>query len=66
MGQILADIDHQGGPDAAREDQLKLPEPERSISFTAVRAHVQQHGIPCPPRGHPPKAAIDAWHTANN
>lgn len=68
LRRLLADIDRQGGPDAAREDRLKLPEPERptGISFTAVRAWARQHGIPCQPQGRPPQTAIDAWRAAGN
>lgn len=63
---LLADIDREGGPDAARANRLQIDEPERSISFTAVRAWARQHGIPCQAQGRPPQAAIDAWHAANS
>ena len=62
---LLADIDDQGGPDAARDNRLTLPRLERSISFTAVRAWARQHGIPCQAQGRPPQAAIDAWRAAS-
>lgn len=65
LRRLLADIDDQGGPDAARDNRLTLPAPERSISFTAVRAWARQHGIPCQPQGRPPQTAIDAWHAAH-
>ena len=63
---LLADIDDQGGPDAARDNRLTLPPPARAISFTAVRAWARQHGIPCQPHGRPPQAAITAWRAAHN
>ncbi len=63
LRRLLADIDTQGGPDAAREWRLDLPPPEPStgISFTAVRAWARANGVPCQPQGRPPQAAIDAW-----
>lgn len=63
---LLADIDREGGPDAARANRLQIDEPERSISFTAVRAWARANGVACQPQGRPPQAAIDAWHAANN
>ena len=65
LRRLLADIDDQGGPDAARDNRLQIDEPERSISFTAVRTWARQHGIPCQPQGRPPQTAIDAWRAAN-
>ena len=55
LRQLLAEIDTQGGPDAARDNRLALPPPERSISFTAVRAWARQTGIPSPPPARPPR-----------
>ena len=66
LRRLLADIDDQGGPDAARDNRLTLPPPARSISFTAVRAWARQNGVPCQPQGRPPQAAIDAWRAANS
>ena len=63
---LLADIDRQGGPDAARAGRLTLPPPARSISFTAVRTWARQNGVACQPHGRPPQAAIDAWRAAHN
>ncbi len=65
LRQLLADIDRQGGPDAARADRLRLPPPARAISFTAVRTWARQHGHPCQPHGRPPQAAINAWRAAH-
>lgn len=65
LRRLLAEIDDQGGPAAARDNRLQIDEPERSISFTAVRAWARQHNIPCQAQGRPPQAAIDAWHAAH-
>ena len=63
---LLAEIDTQGGPEAARQNRLDLPEPARptGISFSAVRAWARQNGIPCPKQGRPPGAVVAAWKTS--
>lgn len=66
LHRLLDEIDTQGGPDAAREWRLELPEPEppTGLSFSAIRAWARQAGIPCQPQGRPPQAVVDAWRAA--
>lgn len=66
LRRLLAEIDTQGGPEAARHNRLDLPEPARptGISFSAVRAWARQNSIPCPEQGRPPGAVVAAWKTS--
>ncbi len=63
LRQVLAEIDTQGGPSAARAGHLRIPEP---VSPAAeVRAWAAATGIDCPPAGPIPHRVLKAWHAAH-
>lgn len=64
LRQLLAEVDTQGGPAAARADRLHLDEPVKDAA--AVRAWARQAGIDCPTFGRIPYRVLDAWHTATH
>ncbi len=60
--RLLAEIDAQGGPDAARGNRLDLPEPVSEAA--AVRAWAAEHGVACPSTGVLPHRVLAAWQAA--
>ncbi|MDT6983712.1 hypothetical protein ACFSUJ_12060 [Streptomyces lusitanus] len=62
LRQVLAEIDAQGGPRAARADRLHIPEPVSPAA--AARAWAAANGIECPPAGPVPHRVLKAWRTA--
>lgn len=62
LRQLLAEIDLQGGPAAARAGRLELPEPVTEPA--AVRAWAAEHGVDCPRVGTPPRRVYEAWQAA--
>ncbi|MGN7139050.1 hypothetical protein [Streptomyces pseudogriseolus] len=63
LHRVLAEIDIQGGPAAARADRLRIPEP---VSPAAeARAWAAATGIDCPAAGPVPHRVLEAWRTAH-
>ena len=64
LRELLTEIDTQGGPHAAREDRLHLPQPV-SESMT-IRVWAAAHGIDCPRTGSLPRRVVEAWQAAQH
>ena len=62
LQRLLAEIDTQGGPDAARADRLSLPVPVTENAV--VREWAAAQGIDCPRTGTPPRRVLAAWQAA--
>ncbi|MBL3669090.1 Lsr2 family protein [Streptomyces sp. M2CJ-2] len=62
LHRLLDEIDTQGGPEAARQWALSLPDP--TPESAAVRAWAQQAGLDCPSYGPIPGRVMTAWRNA--
>ncbi|MGC4918678.1 hypothetical protein [Streptomyces albogriseolus] len=62
LRRVLAEIDTQGGPSAARAGRLRIPEPIGPAA--RARAWAAATGIDCPPAGPVPHRVLKAWHAA--
>ena len=62
LRRLLAEIDTQGGPAAARDNRLELPEPVSEAA--AVRAWAAANGVACPATGVLPHRVLAAWQAA--
>ncbi|MGA4896716.1 hypothetical protein ACPCAJ_01955 [Streptomyces griseoincarnatus] len=58
LHRVLAEIDTQGGPPAARAGRLRIPEPASPAA--EVRAWAAATGIDCPPAGPVPHRVLEA------
>ena len=59
LRELLAEIDLQGGPAAARTDRLVLP--GQATEAAVIRAWAAARGIDCPRTGTLPGRVIKAW-----
>lgn len=64
LRRLLAEVDAQGGPAAARADRLALPQPISEA--TRARAWAAARGLACPPTGPLPWHIRRAWHAAGH
>ena len=59
LRELLAEIDLQGGPQAARAGRLDLP--ALTNESRIIRAWAAANGIDCPPGGSLPHRVVAAW-----
>lgn len=62
LRRLLAEIELQGGPAAARTDRLVLP--GQATEAATIRAWAAARGIDCPRTGTLPRRVVAAWQTA--
>lgn len=61
LHRLLDEIDAQGGPAAARTNQLQMDAATRS---SRIRAWARQAGVGCPTAGRIPARVVAAWQAA--